>query len=200
MKIIHDHFKNIYSSYNVDLSNSKFLNQSQTPRLSEEDNALLDKTITLDECSSVIKTLSLNKTPRNDGIPIEFYITFWEEVGQILIDSDTYSLENGFLTTSQRQAVISLIEKKGKDRLFINNWRPISLLSVDYKIFSKCIAERLKRVLPKLIQPTQTGYVKGRNISDVIRTVMDIIEETDSAKSEGILLTIDFAKAFDSLS
>ena len=59
---------------------------------------------------------------------------------------------------------------------------------------------RLKRVRPKLIQPTQTGYVKGRNISDVIRTVMDIIEETDSAKSEGILLTIDFAKAFNSLS
>ena len=123
MKIIHDHFKNIYSSYNVDLSNSKFLNQSQTPRLSEEDNALLDNTITLDECSSVIKTLSLNKTPGNDGIPIEFYITFWEEVGQILIDSYTYSLKNGFLTTSQRQAVISLIEKKGKDRLFINNWK-----------------------------------------------------------------------------
>ena len=74
------------------------------------------------------------------------------------------------------------------------------MLNVDYKIFSKCIAERLKRVLPKLIQPTQTGYVKGRNISAVIRTVMDIIEEMDSAKSEGILLTIDFAKAFDSLS
>ena len=85
MKIIHDHFKNIYSSYNVDLSNSKFLNQSQTPRLTEEDNNLLDNTITLDECSSVIKTLSLNKTPGNDGIPIEIYITFWEEVGQILI-------------------------------------------------------------------------------------------------------------------
>ena len=109
--------------------------------------------------------------------------------------ADTSDLWDSY-PTSQRQAVISLIEKKGKDRLFINNWRPISLLNVDYKIFSKCIAERLKRVLPKLIQPTQTGYVKSRNSSDVIRTVMDIIEETDSAKSEGILLTIDFAKSF----
>ena len=200
MNIILDHFQSIYSFHNDDLSDPKFFNQPQIPKLSNTDNTLLEEPITIDECSSVLKTLSLNKSPGNDGLPVEFYNTFWDDIGHILMESYTYSLENGSLTTSQRQAVISLIEKKGKDRIFIDNWRPISLLNVDYKIFSKCIAERIKKVLAELIHPTQTGFVKGRNISDVIRTVMDIVEETDNANREGILLAIDFEKAFDSLS
>ena len=57
------------------------------------------------------------------------------------------------LSTSQIQAVIKLIEKKDKDKRFIKNWQPISLLNVDYKIFSKALPSRLKKVLPNLISP-----------------------------------------------
>ena len=66
------------------------------------------------------------------------------------------------LVTSQRQAVIKLLEKEDKDKRLISNWRPISLLNVDYKIISKIFASRLKKVLPNLISSQKTAYVAQR--------------------------------------
>ena len=79
----------------------------------------------------------------------------------------------GKLSNSQRQAVITLLDK-GKDRRLLKNWRPISLLNVDYKIGTKAIAERVKCILPKIVHSNQVGYVKGLQIMDNIRTVSDI--------------------------
>ena len=66
------------------------------------------------------------------------------------------------MSNSQRQAVITLIEKKGKDRTLLENWRPISLVNKHAKIISKVIANRIKRVLPSIIHHNQTGYIKDR--------------------------------------
>ena len=103
------------------------------------------------------------------------------------------------LSTSHRQAVIKLIEKKNKDKRFIKNWRPISLLNVDYKIISKAHASRLKQVLPNLISPQQTAYIKNRFIGENGRLIADIIEITDALNKEGFLVTMDIEKDFDSL-
>ena len=103
------------------------------------------------------------------------------------------------LSTSQRQAVIKLIEKKDKDKRFIKNWRPISLLNVDYKIISKALASRLKKVLPNLISPQQTAYVENRFIGESGRLIADIIEITDILNKEGFLVTVDIEKALHSL-
>ena len=61
------------------------------------------------------------------------------------------------MSNSQRQAVITLIEKKGKDRTCIENWRPISLVNVDAKIISKVIATRIKNILPHIIHCNQSA-------------------------------------------
>ena len=63
------------------------------------------------------------------------------------------------MSCSQRKAVITLIEKQGKDRTLIENWRPISLINVDAKVISKVIAVRVKNVLPSIIHHNQTGYL-----------------------------------------
>lgn len=70
------------------------------------------------------------------------------------------------MSSSQRKAVIILIEKQGKDRTLIENWRPISLINVDTKITSKVIAARIKKVLPSIIHHNQTGYVKSLHWGD----------------------------------
>ena len=95
------------------------------------------------------------KTPGNNGLTPEFYKKFWNLLGTLMTDSLNYSYIHGELSNSQKQAIIRLIEKKGKDRRYIKNWRPISLLNVDTKIASKALALRLEKVLPFVINEDQ---------------------------------------------
>ena len=81
----------------------------------------------------------------------------------------------------------------------MKNWRPITLLNCDYKIATKCIASRIKKVLPKLINNDQTGFMKNRFIGENIRLIDSIINYTNAEQIEGLLLFIDFEKAFDSI-
>ena len=97
------------------------------------------------------------------------------------------------------EAVITLFEKRGKDRALLENWRPISLVNVDTKIMSKVIAARVKKVLPSIIHYNQTGYVKDRFIGEAIRSIFDIMDFTAKENIPGLLLFIDFQKAFDSV-
>ena len=92
-----------------------------------------------------------------------------------------------------------MIEKKGKDKRYLKNWRPISLINVDTKIASKCLASRVKKVLSNLIHSDQTTYVKDRYIGESVRLISDILEYTDSNDIEAILFSADFEKAFNSI-
>ena len=94
---------------------------------------------------------------------------------------------------------LNTIEKSGKDRTLLENWRPISLVIVDTKIMSKVIAARVKKVLPSIIHYNQTGYVKDRFIGEAMRSIVDIMDFTDKENIPGSLLFIDFQKAFDSV-
>ena len=115
------------------------------------------------------------------------------------MDSLNYAFFHGELSSSQKQAVITLIEKKDKDKRWIKNWRPISLVNVNVKIASKAIAKRLENVLPLIIHYDQNAFVKGRTIFDAVRTISDVMEFTKMPDYQGIMSAIDFEKAFDSL-
>ena len=105
----------------------------------------------------------------------------------------------GELSNSQKQSLITLIEKKGKDKRLVKKWLPISLINVDAKIISKFLAKRLENVLPHLIHYNQNAFVKGRSIFDAVRTIDDIVDYTKRNSWPGILIAIDFEKAFDTL-
>ena len=100
------------------------------------------------------------KTPGNDGLTEEFYVCFFGEVAPLLINSLNYSSKVGELSTSQKQAIITLIEKKGRDKRLVKNWRPISLINVDTKIASKTIALRMKKVIHNVITMTKLHTLK----------------------------------------
>ena len=95
--------------------------------------------------------------------------------------------------------MITLLEKKDKDGRFIRNWRPISFTNVDVKIASKAIARRLETILTELIHHNQNGFVKGRSLFDAVRMIDDRLELAQITNKSGILVAIDFEKAFDSL-
>ena len=151
----------------------------------------------MEECLSALKSFHRNKAPGTDGLSAEFYLCFWNEISNPLIDCLNHGALLEELSISQRQGIISLIPKKNKDPLLLKNWRPISLLNTDYKLATKCIAKRMEKVLPHLIGRDQTGYIKGRFLGENIRLISDIIKQNE--KEEGMILFLDFEKAFDSL-
>ena len=95
-----------------------------------------------------------------------------------MVNSFNDAYANKEMSSSQRQTIITLIEKKGKDRNYLENWRPISLINVDAKIASKVIAARIIPMLPEIITSTQTGYVKGRLIGEAVRSIIDVLDYT----------------------
>lgn len=115
------------------------------------------------------------------------------------MDCFNFSFESGWLTPNQRRGLITLIPKKNKDRRRLENWRPISLLKVDYKILAKVIANRLTHVVDKLVNVNQTGFIPGRFIGSNLRNISDVISFFQKEEGGGILASLDFAKAFDTL-
>ena len=147
----------------------------------------------------LLESFANNKSPGNDGIPIEFYRKFRPLISDPFIQCTNECFEKGEMSCSQKQAVITLIEKKGKDRSFLENWRPISLVNVDAKIMSKAIATRIKNVLPNIIHHNQTGFIKDRYFGETVRSIFDIMDFTVEENIPGLMIFIDFQKAFDSL-
>ena len=115
------------------------------------------------------------------------------------MQSLNFAYENLLLTSEQGRGVITLLPKLGKDTTLAKNYRPISLLNVDYKIASKTLTMRLKKVIPSLINDNQTGFLKGRFIGENIRFTLDCIDYCKKFNIPGLLLLVDFEKAFDRL-
>ena len=103
------------------------------------------------------------------------------------------------MTNDQKRGIINLIPKEGKDLRYLRNWRPLSLLNTDYKILTKTLSNRLQKVLPKLVNEDQVGYIRGRYIGQNIRIIKDIMTYTAKKNLPGYILLIDFKKAFDSI-
>ena len=139
------------------------------PRLTDDESRLCKGELTERECWEVLQTMGNNKSPGNDGLSKEFYVCFFNEIHSYLLRALNMSFREGQLPSSQWQEVIVLIEKKDKDKLFLKNWRPISLVNVDAKIKSKAIALRIKKVIGNLGHCDETAYVCNRNIGESVR-------------------------------
>ena len=193
-------FKELYSSRNVDPNSEEFSDFFNVVfQLPEEMASTCEGEITLAECTKASSVMQNNKSPGSDGLTTEFYPAFWDIISTYVVNSFNYAFNTGNLPISQRQGIISLIPKKEKDTQYLKNWRPVSLLNVDYKIATKTIALRIEKVLPYLINPTQTVYVKGRFIGESIRLILDIMEYTKHKDIPGVAVFLDFEKAFHSV-
>ena len=92
----------------------EFLADINTPLLSSDNQKVCDTSLTLMKLYDALNGMPASKTPGNDGLTKEFYIAFFDKLGPWLLKCLNFSFENGVLTTSQRQAVITLVEKKEK--------------------------------------------------------------------------------------
>ena len=153
----------------------------------------------MEELEQTVQALQSNKAPGPDGLPGEFYKIFWKDISDLVLESYQNALNLGHLSKSQRQGVLCLIPKKGKDLTKLESWQPLSILNTDYKIIAKLLAKRLKLALPDIIDPDQIGYMEGRFCGENIRLIADVIDYCKMSKNTCILLLADFEKAFDKI-
>ena len=199
LEYIKNIYENLFSNKDDTLENvslKEILKNANLHKVS--DNKLGDPISTL-ELSEVLKKKH-NKTPGMDGITSEFLKVFWKKLKFFITRAINACFKKGKLSTTLRQGIITCIPKGNKERYHLKNWRPISLLCTTYKLASGVIASRMKTVLDKIISVTQRGFIAGRQISDCTRLVYDVMQAAETNNLSGLLLLIDFQKAFDSIS
>jgi len=103
--------------------------------------------------------------------------------------------------SSHRTSLLRLIPKAGKDVKQLKNWRPITLSNCDHKLVTRLYNKRLLKAISKYISPTQTAYIKGRNIADNLRLVCAVTNYANMADDvNATVVALDAQKAFDSVS
>ena len=182
----------IYSSTIKDINNNKealkleeeILN-TEGPTVDLDNFANLTDPITAEEVRKIIMDSPKNKSPGMDGLTHEFYQTFWPNISKIVTEAFNETLEQGQLSTSQKRGIISLIPKPQKDPELLKNWRPITLLNNDYKYLAKCLADRCKDIVPRIVSTDQTGFVNGRYIGTNIIRTQNLIEYCRIERTHG---------------
>ena len=153
-------YQNLYSTLSdqANLSYEDFFPQNFTEGVDEQSINECEGLLTDVECLESLKTMASNKSPRTVELPAEFYKVSWDYVKPFLINTLNCSYTNGHLSITQRRGLITLVPKNNKPANLLKNWRPITLLNCDYKIAVNSIANRIKKVLPKIINNDQTGF------------------------------------------
>lgn len=193
------HFQDRYKrSVDGDLDHDEF-SSLEGAEIDDLERDIIEDEFTVRDLEAALKTMKAGKSPGPDGLPAEFYRRFWPIIGNWLLKSFLSSFEKGRLSTEQYRGAVTLIPKKNKDKRFIDGWRPITLLNLDYKILAKCLALRIRDVIPKLIDLDQSGFVYGRYIGVNLRNTQDVISHFLGEEEGGLVVSVDFAAAFDTL-
>ena len=199
-KYYEDIAKSNESIQNVDNKLENYLGDIEHNVLSGNEKDLCNLELSLDEVSKALTCINNDSSPGIDGIPVSWYKVFYNKIKLPLFNSLKCSVENECLGISTRRSVLTLLHKGkdlSKDELI--NWRPISITNTDYKIFSKCLATRMQNVLSTIIHQSQSGFVKGRSMVDHIRLIDDFINLSNTFNTPGMVVSLDFQKAFDSV-
>ncbi len=140
-----------------------------------------------------------NSAPGIDGFTAGWSKMFWSRLKIPFMNMVQEAQQKETLGQTLRQGLVCLLPKGDKDCTNLNNWHPITLLSNFYKILSGTYAALLTDALTNIIHPSQTAYLQGRQMTDTICTVYQILLHTKIKHINGIMLLVDFKKAFDTV-
>ncbi len=188
-------FQNLYSSEGVNNDAIDTLLDNVDEFLTPEEQKFCEKDVTKEELDNIVKRLKTETSPGIDGITNDFYKECWHIIGDDFLEMVAEVLETE-CTISQYIGLIILLYKNGM-RDIISNWRPITLLNCDFKIIEKIFANRLIKVIRKLVKEDQKAYIHGRFIGDNARLMEDLIFECENNEIDGAILFYDQSKAFD---
>ena len=140
--------------------------------------------------------METNKMAGPDKIPVEFYQACWGFIKSDILELFSEFHEGGLNVSRLNYGIITLLPKI-KEAAKLQQYRPICLLNCLYKLITKVLTLRLDHVMHKLILQAQTAFMKGRNIMTGVLALHEIMHETKSKGEVGVILNLDFEKAYD---
>ena len=159
-------------------------------RLAPEESRLCEGDLIIEECSKALSNMPSAKSPGVDGPPAEFFRRFWDTLGPDLVEVYNSSFHHGRFCKSQRNGAITLLYKRG-DCLDPANWRPITLLCVDYKIAAKALGNRLLQVIASVVSPDQSCGIPGWSPAENVRLLLDVACYSDQNNIGGAIVSLD---------
>ncbi|GKV27959.1 hypothetical protein SLEP1_g37069 [Rubroshorea leprosula] len=169
----------------------------QFKQLDDEDRAWLERDVSVEEVKQAVWECGGDKSPGPDGFSFHLIRTCWRVIEKDIVDFVQEFSKNGKLVKGLNSSFIVLVPKKSNP-VELKDYRPISLISSLYKIISKVLANRIKKVLPKVISETQSAFLGGRQITDGILILNEVAEEIRRKKASSFMFKEDFEKAYDS--
>ena len=192
---IKNYYEKLYTNERYDEEDQEWFLQYVSKCLTSNEQILLESVVTQKELFETIKDMNLNKAPGIDGIPIEFYLKYWNIIKKEIIEVIRNNVKGTLLNDKQRKAIITLLPKDG-DQSMLKSWRPVSLICCDVKIVAKILANRLKPLIYSLVSENQF-CVQGRSIVECNSKIRDFVYYAGKNNITGAVINIDWEKAFD---
>ena len=196
MRECYNFYKSLYSEEPIDETSENWLLEQLDSTLTFEEQAKCEGDLTVSECHEALSQMQSGKSPGSNTFLAEFYSCCWGLLGQDLVEILNFSFRKGTLSDSQRRGVLHLLYKKD-DPLLLKNWRPISLLNIDYKIATKSLLNRLHKVLPLILSKDQTCGVPDCCIFENLFLMRDTIDYVRAKNLSAAIVSLDQEKAFD---
>lgn len=168
-------------------------------RCSTSQQAGLMQEVTEDEIRKVLFKIPGNKAPGPDRYTAEFFKQAWPILGKDLVIAIQSFFVKDFLPKGVNTTILALIPKR-EEAKEMKDYRPISCCNVLYKVISKILAHRLKVILPSLITPNQSAFIKDRLMMDNLLLASELVKDYHKETISGrCVMKIDISKAFDSV-
>ena len=164
-------------------------------KIRDEDRDFIDTDITMTDLRKALNQMNENSAPGPNGLTVKFYKTFFSELAPLLIKMIDSAIKGEGLSAELKQSHITLIPKDSGDPLLTKNYRPISLLNIEYKLITKVLANKVSPFLESIVNPDQAAAIKDRNIQNHNHLIRDIITLAHDRGDKTCILSMDQQKA-----